>query len=76
MWNAMVSRNRKEQNMAADVVPDEQLVSAKGLKVLPPGTAWKMAKAGKIPFYQVGVGGRGIRFRVSEVLEALRRPVR
>jgi hypothetical protein len=35
-----------------------------------------MAKAGKIPFYQVGVGGRGIRFRVSEVLEALRRPVR
>jgi hypothetical protein len=54
----------------------EELVSAKALKVLPAGTAWKMAKAGKIPFYQVGVGGRGIRFRVSEVLEALRRPVR
>jgi hypothetical protein len=54
----------------------EELVSAKELKVLPPGTAWKMAKARKIPFYQVGVGGRGIRFRVSEVLEALRRPAR
>ena len=54
----------------------EELVSAKALKILPPGTAWKMAKAGKIPFYQVGVGGRGIRFRVSEVLEALRRPAR
>jgi len=53
---------------------DEPLVTAKELKVLPPGTAWKMAKAKKIPFYQVGVGGRGIRFLRSEVLAALRRP--
>lgn len=51
---------------------DEQLVTARELKVLPPGTAWKMAQAGQIPFLRVGVGGRGIRFFRSEVLEALR----
>lgn len=52
---------------------DEPLVTARGLKVLPAGTAWKMAQAGKIPFLRVGVGGRGIRFFRSEVVEALRR---
>jgi hypothetical protein len=55
-------------------IDEEQLVTAKALKVLPPGTAWKMAKAQKIPFYKVGVNGRGIRFLRSEVLAALRRP--
>lgn len=54
---------------------DEPLVTAKELKVLPPNTAWKMAKAKLIPFYKVGVGGRGIRFLRSEVLTALRRPI-
>jgi len=54
----------------------EPLVTAKALEVLKPGTAWKMAKAGQLPFYQVGVGGRGIRFRRSEVLAALRRSVK
>lgn len=53
---------------------DEPAVTAKELKVLPPGTAWKMAKAGQIPFLRVGVGGRGIRFFRSEVVAALRRP--
>ena len=59
--------------MYTRTIIDEQLVKAKDLKVLSPGTAWKMAKAKKIPFYQVGVGGRGIRFLRSEVLAALRR---
>jgi excisionase family DNA binding protein len=54
---------------------DEELVPAKELKVLPPGTAYKMARANLIPFYQVGVEGRGIRFKRSEVLAALRRPI-
>lgn len=57
-----------------DESTDEKLVTAKALGVLPPGTAYKMVKAKKIPFYQVGVGGRGIRFLRSEVLAALRRP--
>ncbi len=52
---------------------NEPLVTAKELKVLPPGTAWKMAKAGKIPFLRTGISGRGIRFFRSEVIEALRR---
>ena len=51
---------------------EEPLVTARGLKVLPPGTAWRMAKAGLIPFLRVGIAGRGIRFFRSEVLAALR----
>ena len=33
---------------------DEPLVTAKELKILPPGTAWRMAQAGQIPFLRVG----------------------
>ena len=56
----------------------EQLVTAQELEargVMKKGTAWKMAKAGKLIHYKSGVTGTGIRFRVDEVLAALRRPV-
>ena len=56
----------------------DALVSAGALEqrgILPRGTAYKMAKTGQIPSYAVGTKGRGIRFRVEEVLSALRRPV-
>lgn len=56
-----------------------QLVSAAALEqqgILQKSTAYKMAKAGQIPCYTVGARGRGVRFRVEEVLAALRRPVR
>ena len=56
---------------------DETLVSAAALEergILPKGTAYRMAKAGLIPSYTVGTKGRGVRFRVEEVLAALRRP--
>jgi hypothetical protein len=43
--------------------------------VLPKATAYRMAKAGKIPCYVVGEKQGGIRFVVPEVLAALRRPV-
>lgn len=55
-----------------------ELVSAGILEqrgILPKGTAYKMAKAGQLPCYVVGTKGRGLRFRVEEVLAALRRPV-
>ena len=57
----------------------DELVSAGALEqrgILPRGTAYKMAKAGQIPSYAVGAKGRGVRFRVEEVLAALRRPGR
>ena len=57
---------------------DQGLVTAAGLEqrhILKKGTAYRMAKAGQIPSYVVGPRGRGIRFRVEEVLAALRRPV-
>ena len=57
---------------------DQALVTASGLEerqILKKGTAYRMAKQGTIPSYVVGSKGRGIRFRVEEVLEALRRPV-
>lgn len=39
------------------------------------GCAYKLAKQGKIPSYLVGPKQTGVRFRRSEVLAALRRPV-
>lgn len=40
----------------------------------PVGTIYRMAKAGLIPHYKVGVTKRGIRFNRDEVLRALRTP--
>ena len=57
----------------------EGLVTAGGLEqrqILKKGTAYRMAKEGQIPSYLVGRKGRGIRFRVDEVLAALRRPAK
>jgi hypothetical protein len=56
---------------------DEPLVSARTLEekqILPKGSAYKLAKQGLIPCFSVGAKGRGVRFRISEVVEALRRP--
>lgn len=53
------------------------LVSAKDLEqlgIMPKGTAYKMAAENKLPHYILGCRGRGIRFKVDEVLAALRRP--
>ncbi len=55
-----------------------ELVTATVLEergILPKGTAYRMARSGQIPSYAVGTEGRGVRFRVEEVLAALRRPV-
>ena len=57
----------------------EELVSAATLEergILKKGTAYKMQKAGLLPAYFCGKKRRGVRFRVEEVLAALRRPVR
>lgn len=56
----------------------DQLVTAQELEargVMKKGTAYRMAKAGKLTHYAVGCNGGGIRFRVDEVLAALRRPM-
>ncbi len=56
-----------------------ELVTAATLEsrgILSRSTAWKMAKRGLLPVYEVGPHRRGIRFRVDEVLSALRRPTR
>lgn len=57
---------------------NDQLVTAQELEtrgVLKRGTAYRMVEAGKLPHYVIGNSGRGIRFRVDEVLAALRRPM-
>lgn len=43
--------------------------------ILTKGTAYRMARSGQIPCYSVGTEGRGVRFRVDEVLAALKRPL-
>ena len=55
----------------------DQLVTAQELEargIIKKGTAYRMAAAGKLIHYAVGCHGGGIRFRVDEVLAALRRP--
>ena len=52
----------------------ETAAKLEALGILKRGTAYRMAKEGQIPSYLVGRKGRGIRFRVDEVLTALRRP--
>lgn len=59
------------------MITDDRLVTAQDLErigVIRRGTAYRMAADGKLPHYVVGCRGRGIRFRVEEVLSALRRP--
>lgn len=56
----------------------DELVSAAVLEqrgILRKSTAYKMAAQGKLPHYVVGCHDRGVRFRVEEVLAALRRPM-
>ena len=56
---------------------DEPLVSARTLEekqILPKGSAYRLAKQGVIPCFSVGTKRRGVRFRISEVVAALRRP--
>ena len=56
---------------------DYSLVTAQDLErigVLKKGTAYRMVAVGQLPHYLVGCRGRGIRFRLDEVLAALRRP--
>jgi hypothetical protein len=42
---------------------------------IPRGSIYKMAKLGLIPSYRVGPKQSGVRFKRSEVLSALRRPL-
>ena len=55
----------------------DQLVTAQDLErlgIMRKGTAYRMAAAKQLPHYVVGCSGRGIRFRIDEVLATLRRP--
>lgn len=55
-----------------------ELVTAaelEALGILSKTTAYKAARLGQIPSYAVGIKGRGVRFRIEEVLAALRRPL-
>ena len=41
---------------------------------IPPGTLYKLARAGVVPSYRIGVKMRGVRFLAEEVLTALKQP--
>lgn len=59
------------------VLNSDQLVTAQELEargVMKKGTAYRMASKSQLPHYRLGCAGGGIRFRVDEVLAALRRP--
>jgi hypothetical protein len=57
----------------------EPLVTAHELekaRILTKSSAYKLARTGLIPSYMTGPAQTGVRFRVSEVLSALRRPAK
>ncbi len=62
--------------LPADVQEDDdKVVTAQGLERnlnIPRTTIFRMVRAGQIPHYRIGVGRRGLRFKVAEVLDALR----
>jgi excisionase family DNA binding protein len=54
----------------------ERLLTAKQASEavgVPLGSLYRLVRANMIPSYRAGVRGRGVRFRASEVLTALRR---
>lgn len=54
---------------------DEPLVGAREIaarQIAKRETLYRMARLGLVPSYRVGAKGGGVRFRVSEVLAALR----
>jgi hypothetical protein len=58
-------------------VTSDQLVTAQDLEamgIMRKSTAYRMCKAGLLDHYKVGIAGGGIRFKVREVLAALRVP--
>lgn len=59
------------------VLDVEPLLTASELEakgILRRTTAYRLARSGAVPSYCVGPARTGVRFRVSEVLAALRRP--
>jgi excisionase family DNA binding protein len=64
--------------MEPEQIGDEPLVKAEvcaSAQGMPKATFYKMVKAGRIPTYKVGVKGRGLRFSITEVRQALRNGV-
>ncbi|MDI3467459.1 MAG: hypothetical protein OJF50_006280 [Nitrospira sp.] len=55
------------------LVKAEELAEAIGMGL---SSIYKLASAGKIPSYSAGPGLTGVRFSISEVKAALRRPYR
>lgn len=61
-----------EQTHDAHLVEADACAAAQGVSK---STFYKMVAAGLIPSYKVGVKGRGLRFSIAEVRQALRNGV-
>ena len=58
--------------------PEKKFVGAEALQelgIVSKSAAYRMAEAGLLPCYRVGLRRHGLRFNVDEVLSALRCPV-
>lgn len=53
---------------------EDKLVMAKAFEQIgiPRQAIYRLARKGRIPYFRVGSRGAGLRFRIDEVLEALR----
>lgn len=71
------AKQATEKKRGKRMTDEQRLVTAADLErigVMRKGTAYRMAADGKLPHYLVGCRSRGIRFKVHEVLAALRQP--
>lgn len=72
----IVKRESVKSINESTTAASEPLVSAQELErkgILPKWSAYRLARMGLIPCFTVGVKRRGVRFRVSEVVESLRK---
>lgn len=59
----------EDETLTEPLIDAQELADQYGI---PRGSIYRLARAGRIPAFRVGVRGGGLRFRASEVLEALR----
>lgn len=78
MLLAVRRTDTREERMNTDQIHEAPLVDADACAAaqgMSRSTFYKMVQAGRIPSYKVGVKGRGLRFSIAEVRQALKHGV-
>lgn len=76
---ALLPHEKQKEEIMENMEDEEKLVTGREVVAatgerMGYSTLLRMAKAGKVPYYEVGETGK--RFRIREVLAAMRRPAK